>query len=149
MPCSNDLMISKEYINQLIERAKEARLNAYAPYSNFKVGAVAIGDTGNIYLGCNVENASYGLAICAERSAIANAVASGEKHISLVLVLTEGTDIARPCGACLQVISEFSLKENPTTIIVANTACEYEIFTISDYLPMAFELENKFRKKLD
>ncbi len=91
--------------NRLVDAAKDARSKAHAPYSHFHVGAAVLTESGEIFAGCNVENASYGLTICAERGAVCTAVAAGHKKIVAVAVVTSGG--ASPCGACRQVLSEF------------------------------------------
>jgi len=93
---------------KLIQAAKNAQKNSYSPYSRYPVGAAVLAESGRIYAGCNVENASFGLAICAERVAIFNAVSHGEKKLRAVCVAAKS---ARPCGACRQVIIEFALKD--------------------------------------
>lgn len=99
-------MIDEETRTNLEEAACSAREQAYAPYSHFAVGAAVLGGSGTIYRGVNVENASYGLTICAERSAIASAVSAGERRLRAVAVCTENG--VTPCGACRQVIREFT-----------------------------------------
>jgi len=97
------------YKEKLISMASEAALKAYAPYSNFRVGAAVLADDGNIYTGVNVENRSYGLTICAERNAIFHGVAMGMKSIKAVAIFSpDSEDPLPPCGACRQVITEFS-----------------------------------------
>ncbi|HAN05679.1 MAG: cytidine deaminase [Elusimicrobia bacterium GWA2_64_40] len=96
--------------SRLIEAAKDAQKNAYCPYSHYPVGAAVMTESGAIYTGCNVENASYGLAICAERVAIFKAVSAGEKK---VMALAVSAKSAKPCGACRQVIIEFAPKDAP------------------------------------
>src|SRR5438045_9242771 len=103
--------------NQLIEAATTARRSAYSPYSQFFVGAALITKTGKIYAGCNVENVSLGLTICAERSAIATAIAQGSKDFVAIAVVTAGKKPAMPCGACRQVLAEF----NPSIKVLAAT----------------------------
>ena len=93
---------------KLIEAAKAAQKNSYSPYSRYPVGAAVLAESGRIYTGCNVENASFGLAICAERVAIFKAVSHGEKRISALCVAAKS---AKPCGACRQVIIEFAPKD--------------------------------------
>ena len=93
---------------KLMEAAKTAQKNAYCPYSRYPVGAAVLTDSGRIYTGCNVENASFGLAICAERVAIFKAVSHGEKKIQALCVAAKS---AKPCGACRQVIIEFAHKD--------------------------------------
>ena len=93
---------------KLIEAAKKAQKNSYSPYSRYPVGAAVMTESGRIYTGCNVENASFGLAICAERVAIFNAVSHGEKKLRAICVAAKS---AKPCGACRQVIIEFAVKD--------------------------------------
>ena len=92
----------------LLPAAKKARARAYAPYSDFHVGAAVLGGNGKIYRGCNVENASFGLTCCAERNAIFAMVDAGERKIREVLVIGESEEFLPPCGACRQVIAEFA-----------------------------------------
>lgn len=122
----------------MIETAEHICRNAYAPYSNFFVGAVIQTDSGNIYKGCNVENASYGLTICAERNAIFNAIATEgpEMRIKAVVVANQASISCSPCGACRQVIAEFC---NEDTIIIYNNNGKYVENTISDLLPNNFK----------
>ncbi|OYD14952.1 cytidine deaminase [candidate division WOR-3 bacterium JGI_Cruoil_03_51_56] len=120
--------------NKMLAAAKKAALHAYAPYSDFKVGAAALDEQGRIYAGCNVENTSYGLTICAERAAIFKAVCAGAKSIKAVLVFTDTKKLTRPCGACLQVIAEFG--ENPE-IILANKSIMRR-YRLKDLLPERF-----------
>jgi cytidine deaminase len=99
---------------RLIEAAKAAQKNAYCPYSRYPVGAAVLTDSGRIYTGCNVENASFGLAICAERVAIFKAVSHGEKKVKALCVAAKS---AKPCGACRQVITEFAPKDAEIIIV--------------------------------
>jgi len=94
--------------NNLIDTARKATENAYAPYSKMKVGAALLTSSGKIYTGCNIENASYGLTICAERVSIGCAVSQGEKDFIAIAIVNSTDKIITPCGACLQVLSEFS-----------------------------------------
>lgn len=125
-------------IENMIRSAHDARAKAYAPYSKFKVGAALLTDSGKIFGGCNVENASYGLTICAERAAIYNAVTHGRKRFKALLILTNTDNVTPPCGACRQVISEFTSKTFP--IILVNKTHELVFFTISELLPKAFKI---------
>lgn len=99
-------MVTDEQRDALIDAACEARAQAYAPYSNFKVGAAVLAEDGRIFTGVNVENASYGLTICAERSAVFTAATAGVRHLLAIAICAE--DAASPCGACRQVLSEFA-----------------------------------------
>lgn len=95
---------------ELVELARRAMLKAYAPYSNYRVGAALLADDGRIFLGCNVENASYGLSLCAERNAVAQAVAAGCRRFAAVAIAADSQRKASPCGACRQVLAEFNPK---------------------------------------
>jgi cytidine deaminase len=99
----------------LVEAAKAVRSNAYAPFSVYRVGAAALGAGGGVFPGCNVENVSFGLTICAERNAVARMVAEGDKRLTGLALATE--DGAPPCGACLQVIAEFASDDLPILLI--------------------------------
>ena len=125
---------------ELIEQAKEARNNAYAPYSNFKVGASVLTSSGKIFKGANVENASYGLTVCAERVAVFKAVSSGEKKIKKVAVVTNSKEPSVPCGACLQVLSEFG-KE--VEIIWVNLKGKIKKYQLRELLPKHFKFVRK------
>lgn len=94
-------------VEQMAAMARAAQAHAYAPASRFRVGASVLSDDGRIFAGCNVENASYGLTICAERGAVCAAVAQGVRALRAVVVVTDLVDPARPCGACRQVLAEF------------------------------------------
>ncbi len=127
-------------IDQLCECAKHASKNAYAPYSQFPLGASILGDDGRIFIGTNVENASFGLTMCAERNAIFRGITDGIKKI-LVLVLYSPSDKPIfPCGACRQVLSEFS--EDAQIISICDSYERIEC-TIKDLLPSAFKFNQK------
>lgn len=123
--------------NSLIAKAMKAREQAYAPYSHFTVGAALLGKSGRVYTGCNVENASYGLSICAERAAVFKAVSEGERDFKAIAVVTEKG--VTPCGACRQVLMEFG---EDMQVIVANESGEYRVLTLRELLPEAFTPEN-------
>ena len=129
---------------KLIETAKKYRAMAYAPYSNFKVGAAVEGATGKIYGGCNVENSSYGLTICAERVAIAKAVSEGEKEIKRIAVVTSSKETSVSCGACRQVIFEFG---KDIEVYCCGVEGECDEYNIRELLP-AYDNDEVFRKKL-
>ena len=119
---------------QLLQAATEARQHAYVPYSHFPVGAAAMTDNGNLYTGCNIENASFGLTICAERTAIFKAIAAGEKQIVTVAVVADTPGPTAPCGACRQVMAEFGVQ----SVIMANTNGASRIVKLNELLPYAF-----------
>ena len=117
----------------LIDAAVAARRHAYAPYSNFAVGAAVLTATGRVFAGCNVENASSGLTICAERAAIWNAVCQGERDLGALAVVTDTG--ATPCGACRQVMSEFAVD---MPILIVNTAGKTWMTSLKELLPHPF-----------
>ena len=121
----------------LLKKASQALKNAYAPYSRFRVGAAVVMKSGEVYLGCNVENASYGATICAERNAIHAAVCAGEKSIKEIFLVTETDEPVTPCGMCRQVIVEFA---SPSTKVTCATVSgkKKTIYTVADLLPHAF-----------
>lgn len=124
----------------LLNKAKEASQNAYAKYSKFLVGACVLFESGEIYTGCNVENSSYGLSLCAERNAISTAIANGEKSkIKAIAIYSQNSSLCTPCGACRQWIYELK-SENNTEIILANENFEPVIYTIDELLPNGFML---------
>lgn len=127
--------------NDLLKKAKEASKNAYAPYSKFLVGACVLTNSGNTYIGCNMENASYGMTICAERNALASAIANGENDIEAIAIYSPNMKNCLPCGACRQVIFEFQ-KDNEIKIITEAEIEDqgYNITTINKLLPGGFKL---------
>jgi cytidine deaminase len=122
---------------ELIAKAMEAREKAHAPYSHFAVGAALLAKSGRVYTGCNVENASYGLSVCAERTAVFKAVSEGEHDFEAVAVVTENG--VTPCGACRQVLMEFG---EDIQVIVADGAGKYRVFGLQELLPEAFTPEH-------
>ncbi len=124
---------------ELITQALQAREKAYAPYSAFKVGAALLAGDGTVLTGCNVENASFGLSICAERNALFAAVAAGKRDFLSLAVAAEG-EPCLPCGACRQVLAEF----NPDLeIIMANTAGDHQVASLRELLPGLFTFPGK------
>jgi cytidine deaminase len=121
---------------KLVERASEALQHAYAPYSGIRVGASVLTDSGEVLSACNVENASYGLTICAERAAIFAAVAAGHKRLPTLAVMADGMDRPLPCGACLQVMNEFGVEK----VIVGKPGGGFETFGLEELLPRPFKL---------
>jgi cytidine deaminase len=120
--------------DEVIETAAKVRLSAYAPYSGFKVGAAVITRSGAVFTGCNVENASFGLTICAERAAVAAAIAAGQSDLVAIAVVADGPEPAAPCGACRQVLAEF----NPSIKIIASTSQKQrQEFLLTDLFPRA------------
>jgi len=120
---------------RLIDAATAVRANAYAPASKFLVGAAVLADDGRIFVGCNVENASYGLTICAERSAVSAAVAAGVRSLRAVAVMTDLDQPASPCGACRQVLAEFG---PVMPVILAGRNRVVALTTLRELLPRPF-----------
>ena len=126
--------------NELLERAAEAAGNAYAPYSDFQVGAALLCADGTVFVGCNVENASYGLTNCAERTALFAAVAAGHRDFAAMAVVADGESMPVPCGACRQVLSEFCSAEMPVYVSRAVALEAFETFRMNELLPHGFRL---------
>lgn len=121
--------------DKLIQAATEARLNAYAPYSQFKVGAAVQTKAGTIFHGCNIENSSYGATICAERVALFNAYVHGEREIEAIAIVADTQPPCPPCGICRQVILELA---GNIEVILANLTGAIRVFKASELLPEAF-----------
>lgn len=139
----------KPWKEELIEKALQARAQAYAPYSGYAVGAALLTGEGKIYTGCNVENASFGATNCAERTAVFKAVSEGEKRFVAIAIAggktdtpegTELSDYAYPCGVCRQVLKEFCDKD--LTILVAKNVEDYKEHTLEELFPFGFGGEN-------
>ena len=125
-----------EDIESLIEAAKRARMQSVAPFSNFRVGAAIKTADGKVYTGCNVESASYGLTVCAERVAIWKALSEGERQFTDLAVVADTETLTPPCGTCRQIIWEFA---RGAKIVFANLEGQSEEFQIADLLPRAFD----------
>jgi cytidine deaminase len=122
--------------NLLVAQAKEATKHAYSPYSGYRVGAALMTKSGKIFTGCNIENASYSLTICAERSAVAQAVSAGETEFLAIAIYVDSEKIFPPCGACRQVLIEFSPKMN----VIYTNDVERHKTTLEELLPHSFGL---------
>jgi len=122
--------------NNLIKTATEARAKAFAPFSNFKVGAVLATKDGEIFTGCNIENASYGLTMCAERVAIFKAISEGESKFQTLVIVADTENLTPPCGACRQIIWEFC---GDVEIVLANLQGKTETMRMSELFPRAFD----------
>eukprot|EP00736_Rhodelphis_marinus_P002158 Rmarinus@m.12742 len=130
-----DSILSSDKYDILSKKSRTAKDNAYAPYSNFHVGCALITETGNMYHGCNYENGSYGLTICAERNAIGSAVADGDRNIVAMVITTDlDEEFCGPCGACRQVIVEYG---NPLVILLRPDG-QRRAYHALDLLPLAF-----------
>lgn len=127
-------------LKSLIEQAKAAAEHAYCPYSGFRVGAALLTSSGRVFSGCNVENSSYGLTICAERTALACAVAAGEKRFAMMVVYTPTERFTPPCGACRQVMAEFARN---LRIVMVNQSGRMSRTTLRQLLPAAFRLDSR------
>lgn len=132
------MKLTDEEKNLLVDACLEAKNNAYAKYSNFRVGAALLSEDGRIFKGCNVENVSYGLTICAERTAYVKAVSEGVQKFKGIAVCTDvKKKLVSPCGACRQFMSEF----NDIEIVMTNNEKERKETKLSELLPMAFDDE--------
>ncbi|KNF09341.1 cytidine deaminase Cdd [Gottschalkia purinilytica] len=125
-------------IKELIKKAIEVREKAYAPYSNFRVGAAVLTKNDKIYTGCNIESASYTPTICAERTAISKAISEGDKDFKAIAIVGS-SDYTFPCGVCRQVIREFG---KDIIVIVANSEDDYKTFSLEELLPHSFGPED-------
>ncbi|WP_054691876.1 cytidine deaminase [Syntrophomonas palmitatica] len=122
---------------ELIAKARQAQQNAYAPYSGFKVGAALLSGDGKVFTGCNVENASYGLSVCAERTAIFKAVSEGIKEFAAMAIAGSGEGFIYPCGACLQVLAEFAPE---IKLIITDEKNRSKEYNLQEMLPRLFVL---------
>lgn len=128
--------------NELLEYAKEASKKSYSPYSKFPVGACVLYESGNIYQGCNVENASYGLTLCAERNAMSSAIVKGEtSKITAIAIYSPKQKRCLPCGACRQWLSEFAKNEKETKIILEDINDEILVLSLEEIFPYGFKFD--------
>jgi cytidine deaminase len=123
---------------ELVAKARAVRQHAYVAASGFRVGAAVLGGSGAVHVGCNVENASYGLTICAERAAVCAAIAAGERELRAVAVVTGLKAPARPCGACRQVLAEFAPAHGDLAVLLAGTGKQVARTTLARLLPDRF-----------
>ena len=137
------MKLSKELLNKLTQKASEGMQNSYSPYSKFKVGAAVLGQSGKIYQGTNIENASFGVTICAERCAIFSAIAAGEKAIKAIVIVFKQKSpgpLSTPCGACRQVMAEFGNQDMPvcTAALDGKKVKRIVCKKLKDYYPYPF-----------
>ena len=124
--------------DELVERAKEARKAAVAPYTGFEVGAALLTDDGQVFTGCNIENVTYNLSLCAERLAIFKAISEGARGLVKIAVVTDTSPLAPPCGSCRQLIWEFA--KDDVQVILSNLSGEVVPFTIKALFPEGFDV---------
>ena len=123
-----------------VKEAFEAKERAYAPYSNFKVGAALLCKNGNVYTGCNIENASYPVTLCAERAALASAISDGNREFEAI-VITGGEDYCFPCGMCRQALAEFA--DGDFKVVLAKSMAQTKVYKLSELLPESFVLDRE------
>jgi cytidine deaminase len=121
---------------ELLAIAENIKKNSYSPYSNFRVGAAVLTQSGKTFAGVNVENASFGATICAERTAVFKAVSEGERKIVAVAITSDSDEYTFPCGICRQVLREFG--DDGTRVICGNKSGEFKVFKLGELLPNAF-----------
>lgn len=122
--------------SELIQIANKTKKNSYSPYSKFKVAAVLVTEGGNLYTGVNVENSSYGLTNCAERTAVFSAVTAGERNFKSIVIVSDAEDFIKPCGACRQVLMENCGPE--LDVVMCNSENELHILKLKELLPLSF-----------
>jgi cytidine deaminase len=126
--------------SELLQIAIKTKSNSYSPYSNFRVGAVLVSSDGNLYSGVNVENSSFGLTNCAERTAVFKAVSEGEKAFKTIILASDAEEFIAPCGACRQVLMEMCGPE--LEVVLSNSDNEIRILKLKDLLPLPFSKRN-------
>ncbi len=130
-------MNKEQFRTELIEKAKEMREKAYCPYSKYRVGAAILTSSGKIYTGCNIENASYSVTICAERTAGVKAVSEGELEFEAIAIAVSGNTFGYPCGVCRQFLNEFACDDMEVTVI--NNKGEVNTVKLNEILPFGFK----------
>lgn len=140
IPIESATRLGAAQARALVSAARRVRANALAPYSKFAVGAAVLDERGRVHVGCNVENASYGLTVCAERNAVAAAVAAGARKIIAVAVATSAQPAAPPCGACRQVLAEVAADDAVVLLASTRGQAAPERWKLGDLLPRAFRL---------
>lgn len=123
-------------IKDLVQQAINAKSKALPTYSNFHVGAALLTDENNVYIGANIENSSYSLTICAERTAVFNAIIQGERKFKAIAIASDSNELCSPCGACRQVLSDLCGKD--LDVILANHKGDFKIYKLKDLLPFSF-----------
>ena len=131
--------MEKEMINQLIDTAIYQLKYSYTPYSNFKVGAALLAKNGQVYTGCNIENAGYTATNCAERTAIFKAVSEGYREFQAIAIISDSEEVTSPCGVCRQVMAEFCGPEFEVTMVSCKG--DYKTVTLEELLPYAFSMK--------
>ena len=135
-----DQKLDESSIKRLVKESQDAKLHAYSPYSHFRVGAALLAEDGSIFTGCNVENASYGLSMCAERTAVVKAVSDGQRKFKAIAVATDIKEKSvSPCGACRQFLLEFG---KDWIVILTKPDLSYTCLTVGDLLPHHFSQED-------
>ena len=129
---------------ELVELARQARERAYVPYSGFKVGAAVLTEDGQVFTGCNIENASYGLSVCAERTALFKMVSAGNLTVRAIVITAETDGPVSPCGACRQVMAEFA--GDGVKVLLTNLHGDVQATTVGDLLPGAFRKADFMRR---
>ena len=135
-----DISLSEDAQRALLQAARAARAQAYAPYSNFQVGAAVLDERGRVHAGCNVENAAYPQGVCAEAAALSAMVLAGGRRATALLVVGEGPSLVTPCGGCRQKLREFAAPDTP--VLVADGLGVQRSFTLDELLPHSFGPEH-------
>jgi len=143
-PSGEGMIQKRRNYQALITAAKKAKLKAYAPYSNFRVGAAIRTKSGKVYTGCNIENSSYGLTICAERTAIFKAISEGEKEFTAIAVASDDKDFCPPCGACRQVLMDLAPSID---FIMIDKSGDQKVVALKELFPIPFGPDHLLKKR--